>query len=173
MHGVCAFIRKRAEYGFGSTVSNTELSEFFGAHWVPGSELSEFLSAYYLCVNAKLTEFFPRTHRVCPKTQWVLSSETVLSKQYSARFLFIRPLLRPVSAAPVLPRGIFRDASTPTALSGMNLTSWSSSKASFPRGADQGALKGTELRWERESPKRRFSQKTANFCRFTPSGPSP
>ena len=35
-----------------STVSNTELSEFFGAHWVPGSELSEFLSVYYLCVNA-------------------------------------------------------------------------------------------------------------------------
>ena len=34
-------------------------------------------------------------------------------------------------------------------------------------------LKGTELRWhrerERESPKRRFSQKTADFRRFTPS----
>ena len=42
-----------------STVSNTELSEFFGAHWVPGSELSEFLSAYYLCAkaNSELTEF--------------------------------------------------------------------------------------------------------------------
>ena len=25
-------VRKRAEYGFGSTVSNTELSEFFGTH---------------------------------------------------------------------------------------------------------------------------------------------
>ena len=36
----------------GSTVSNTELSEFFGAHWVSGSELIEFLSAYDLCVNA-------------------------------------------------------------------------------------------------------------------------
>ena len=36
----------------GSTASNTELTELFGAHWVPGSELSEFLSAYYLCVNA-------------------------------------------------------------------------------------------------------------------------
>ena len=36
----------------GSTVSNTELSEFFGAHRVPGRELSEFLSAYYLCAKA-------------------------------------------------------------------------------------------------------------------------
>ena len=36
----------------GSTVSNTKLSEFFGAHCVLGSELSEFISAYYLCVNA-------------------------------------------------------------------------------------------------------------------------
>ena len=51
-------VRSKAFIGSGpntvseSTVSNTELSEFFGAHWVPGSELSEFLSAYYLCVNA-------------------------------------------------------------------------------------------------------------------------
>ena len=30
-----------------STVSNTELSKFFGPHQVPGRELSEFLSAYY------------------------------------------------------------------------------------------------------------------------------
>ena len=29
-----------------STVSNTELSEFFGPQQVPGRELSEFLSAY-------------------------------------------------------------------------------------------------------------------------------
>ena len=36
----------------GSTVSNTELSELFGAHCVPGSELGEFLLAYYSCVNA-------------------------------------------------------------------------------------------------------------------------
>ena len=40
-----------------STVSNTELSEFFRAHWVPGSELSEFLSAYYLCANANSPSF--------------------------------------------------------------------------------------------------------------------
>ena len=34
-----------------TTVSNTELSELFGAHWVPVSELSEFVSAYYLCAK--------------------------------------------------------------------------------------------------------------------------
>ena len=40
-----------------STVSNPELSEFFGAHWVPGIELSEFLSAYYLCAKANSPSF--------------------------------------------------------------------------------------------------------------------
>ena len=35
-----------------STVSNTELSEFFGPHRVPGGKLSEFLRAYYLCAKA-------------------------------------------------------------------------------------------------------------------------
>ena len=54
--------RKRAEYGLGKTVSNTELSEFFGPHQVPGRELSEFLSAYYLCVQK-------RTHRVLCSTE--------------------------------------------------------------------------------------------------------
>ena len=42
----------------GSTVSNTDLSEFFWARWVPGSELSEFLSAYYLCANANSPSFW-------------------------------------------------------------------------------------------------------------------
>ena len=41
-----------------STVSNTELSEFFGARRVPGRELSEFLSAYYLCAKANSQIFF-------------------------------------------------------------------------------------------------------------------
>ena len=41
----------------GNTVSNTELSEFFGALWVSGSEFSEFLSAHYLCVNANSPSF--------------------------------------------------------------------------------------------------------------------
>ena len=55
---------ERAEYCSGSTVSNTQLSEFFGPHGVPGRELSELLSAYHLCAkanspsfSAELTEF--------------------------------------------------------------------------------------------------------------------
>ena len=40
-----------------STVSNAELSEFFGPHQVPGTELGEFLSAYYLCAKANSQSF--------------------------------------------------------------------------------------------------------------------
>ena len=40
-----------------STVSNTELSELFCPHRVPGRELSEFLSAYYLCAKANSPSF--------------------------------------------------------------------------------------------------------------------
>ena len=53
---------RRPELGDGpstvseSTVSNTELSELFDPHRVPGRELSKFLSAYYLC-KSKFTEF--------------------------------------------------------------------------------------------------------------------
>ena len=46
------FVGNGANTVSGSTVSNTELSEFFGAHRVPARELSEFLSAYYLCAKA-------------------------------------------------------------------------------------------------------------------------
>ena len=41
-----------------STVSNTELGEFFCPHRVPGRELSEFLSAYFLCDKATHRVFF-------------------------------------------------------------------------------------------------------------------
>ena len=52
----CVF-RKRANTVSGETVSNSELSEFFGAHRAPGRELSEFLSAYYLCAKANSPSF--------------------------------------------------------------------------------------------------------------------
>ena len=39
------------------TVSNTELSEFFGPHRGPGRELSELLSAYYWCAKANSPSF--------------------------------------------------------------------------------------------------------------------
>ena len=65
-----------------NTVSNTELSEFFGPHRAPGTKLSEFLSAYYLCAKANSPSFF-----FAELSEFFLSSETVLSKQYSARFL--------------------------------------------------------------------------------------
>ena len=79
--------RKRAEYGFGEHgfkhrtqwVFWGSLSSGERTQWVP-------LGLLFEC-KRELTEFFRRTHRVCPKTQWVLFSETVLSKQYSARFL--------------------------------------------------------------------------------------
>ena len=41
-----------------STVSNTELSEFFYPHRVPGRELSELLSAYFLCAKANSPSFW-------------------------------------------------------------------------------------------------------------------
>ena len=51
-----------------STVSNTELSELFGPHRVPGRELSEFLSAYYFCVlYSELTEFFSQNSPSLPQ----------------------------------------------------------------------------------------------------------
>ena len=64
-----------------STVSNTELSEFFGAHWVPGSELSEFLSAYYLCAKANSPSFSQNSPSL-PQNS-VRLSEFSLPKQYS------------------------------------------------------------------------------------------
>ena len=53
------------------------LQEFQGA-----SSVSSFQPI--ICVPKRTHRVSCRTHRACPKTQWVLSSETVLSKQYSA-----------------------------------------------------------------------------------------
>ena len=53
------------------------ISEFFCPHRVPGRELSEFLSAYHVCAKAK-------SPSLPPNSVSSYSSETVLSKQYSA-----------------------------------------------------------------------------------------
>ena len=50
-----------------STVSNTELSEFFCPHRVLWRELSEFLSAYYLCDQANSLSFFAELTEFAPK----------------------------------------------------------------------------------------------------------
>ena len=88
-NGLTSLFRKRAEYGFGEHgfkhrtqwVFLGLLSSGERTQWVPlsllfvcQSELTEFL--------AELTEFAPKLS----EAQWVLFSETVLSKQYSARF---------------------------------------------------------------------------------------
>ena len=70
-----------------STVSNTELCEFFGFRRV---HLSEFLSALYPYVKANSQSFSRRAHRVLPRTQRVLSFESLPSresKQYHAHVL--------------------------------------------------------------------------------------
>ena len=75
-----------------STVSNTELSEFFGPHRVLERERAQWvpLSLWFVC-QSELTESFlqssPSFAVKVSEAQWVLFSETVLSKQYSARFL--------------------------------------------------------------------------------------
>ena len=65
-----------------NSVSFFGLTEFRGANSVSSSRP-------IICVQKRTHRVFRRTHWVCPKTQaqWVLFSETVLSKQYSARFL--------------------------------------------------------------------------------------
>ena len=47
-----------------STVSNTEISAFFGPHRVPGRELSDFLSAYYLLGQRSGRTKVPRIFRI-------------------------------------------------------------------------------------------------------------
>ena len=64
-----------------STVSNTELSEFFCPHPVPGRELSEFLSAYYLCDKANSPSFSQNSPSL-PQNS-VRLSEFSSPKQYS------------------------------------------------------------------------------------------
>ena len=61
-----------------STVSDTELSEFFGPHQVLGRELSEFLSAYYLRAKANSPSFFVELTEFAAEL-----SEFSLPKQHS------------------------------------------------------------------------------------------
>ena len=82
--------RKRAEYGFGEYGFNHRTQWVFWpspsagarAQWVP-------LSLLFVC-QSELTEFFAELTEFAvelSEAQWVLFSETVLSKQYSARCL--------------------------------------------------------------------------------------
>ena len=72
---------RRVRFQTPNSVSFLGLTEFRGANSVSSSRP-------IICVPKRTHRVFRRTHRVCRKTQWVLFSETVLSKQYSARFLF-------------------------------------------------------------------------------------
>ena len=64
-----------------STVSNTELSEFFCPHRVLGRDLSEFLSAYYLCDKANSPSFSKNSPSLPPNS--VRLSEFSSPKQCS------------------------------------------------------------------------------------------
>ena len=86
----CHFLmicRKRAEYGFGEYGFKHRAQWFVLPSPSSAGENSVSSSQPTICVPKRTHQVFGRTHRVCPKTQWVLFSETVLSKQYSARFL--------------------------------------------------------------------------------------
>ena len=73
---------RRARFQTPSSVSFFGLTEF-------RAESSASSSQPIICVPKRTYRVLRRTHRVCPRTRWVPSSETVLSKQYSARFLNI------------------------------------------------------------------------------------
>ena len=91
---VCVFVffRKRAEYGFGEYgfkhrtqwVFRGSMSSRERTQWVPFSLL-------FVC-QSELTGFFAELTEFAAElseAQWVLLSETVLTKQYSARFLVL------------------------------------------------------------------------------------
>ena len=91
------FCRKRAEHGFSQYgFKHRAQWVFMGSpssgeqtQWVP-------LGLLFACQN-ELTEFFAELTEFAPKlreAQWVLFSETVLSKQYSVRFLACDKILR-------------------------------------------------------------------------------
>ena len=69
-----------------SSVSFSGLTEFRGANSV--SSFQPIICVQTLRYRWPFTGVSCRTHRVGCRTQWALSSETVLSKQYSARSLY-------------------------------------------------------------------------------------
>ena len=74
---------RRVRFQTPNSVSFFALTEFRGENSVSSSQPT-------ICVPKRAHRVFRRTHRVCPKTreaQWLLFSETVLSKQHAARFL--------------------------------------------------------------------------------------
>ena len=71
---------RRAQFQTPSSVSFLVLTEFRGE-----SSVSSFQPI--ICVPKQTHRVFRRTHQVCWRTRWVLSSEIVLSKHYSARVL--------------------------------------------------------------------------------------
>ena len=72
---------RRAQFQTPSSVSFLALTEFRGESSVSSPQP-------IICVPRELTEFFAELTEFVPsEAQWVLFSETVLSKQYSARFL--------------------------------------------------------------------------------------
>ena len=76
---------RRVRFQTPDSVSFSGLTEFRGANSLSSSQP-------IICVPKQTHRVFRRTHRVCRGTQWVLSSETVLSKQYSATVSYKRRL---------------------------------------------------------------------------------
>ena len=77
-----------------STVSNTELSEFFCALRAPGRQLSEFISAYFLCAKANSPRFAQNSPSLPRNLVSSLFQNSTLAKQYPARFLETRKIRR-------------------------------------------------------------------------------
>ena len=69
-----------------STHSNTELSEFFGAHRVPGGKLSEFLSAYYLCAKANSPSLLQNSPSLLQNSVSSLIRNSTLETVFPGRF---------------------------------------------------------------------------------------
>ena len=125
----------------GSTVSNTELSEIFGAHWVPGSGLSESLSACYLCAKASSPSFSRNSLSLPPNSVRLseISPPKQNSKQYSAHF----PMSP--SALKLAPLGCTPRGSCNRTLLRRVLRRFSNSKC-FLEGFLEGAFKGFQSR---------------------------